>query len=211
MVICNQTNGQVTVTGKTNTTPNLAATYTTLNGAITALNTITAITGQVTIALNAGYSETAPVGGYSINFTATPTATNNVIIDGSSSYDVITANSGLSAGSPTDAIFKIVGSDFVTITRFTMQENSANTTTTFATNNMTEWGVALLRRAGSTIDGAQHNTIIDNDISLDRTYPNTWGIYSNVRHTSSSITASDITNVTGSNLGNKIYNNRISK
>ena len=38
-------NAQVTVGGNTNTTPNLAATYTSLANAITALNGITAISG----------------------------------------------------------------------------------------------------------------------------------------------------------------------
>ena len=38
---------QVTVTNPTNTTPNLAATYTSLANAITALDAITAINGPV--------------------------------------------------------------------------------------------------------------------------------------------------------------------
>ena len=68
----------VTITNPTNTTPNLAASYTSLANAITALNAITAISGPVTLTLNG--SETAPAGGYAI--TAVPTgisATNNII------------------------------------------------------------------------------------------------------------------------------------
>ena len=67
-----------------------------------------------------------------------------------------------------------------------MQENAANATTAAASNNMTEWGVALLHV--SVTDGAQNNTIQGNSISLNRTYRNTFGIYSNGRHTATSIT-----------------------
>lgn len=210
LFVCQQSYGQISVTGATNTTPNLSTSYTTLANAITALNGITAISGSVTIALTAGHKETAPAGGYTISFTATSTAADTIIIDGSPSYDTIVANGGLTAGNLYDAVFKIIGSDYVTIKRFTLLENTANTTTALATNNMTEWGVALLRRATGQ-DGAQHNRIIDNIISLNRTYPNSFGIYSNVRHLPTTpLSTSDITSVTGSNLANKFYSNRIS-
>ena len=62
-----------------------------------------------------------------------------------------------------------------------MLENAANLVTVAGTNNMTEWGVALLYE--STIDGAQNNTIQSNLIDLNRTYQNTFGIYSNSSHT----------------------------
>ena len=62
-----------------------------------------------------------------------------------------------------------------------MTENAANTTTTAGTNNMTEWGVALLYV--TTTDGCQNITIQNNTIDLDRTYQNTFGIYSNSTHT----------------------------
>ncbi len=206
---------QVTVTNPTNTTPNLAATYTSLANAITALNTITAISGPVTITLNAGNPQTAPSGGYIINFTATTSAVNNVIITGSS--NTITAFTPQPTGSVIDAIFKIQGANFVTIQNFTMQENPANTTTGGATptnittgNNMTEWGVALLYR--NNTDGSQNNTIQNNNISLNRTYTNTYGIYSSVRHspTAPTVTADIINATTAPNSGNKIYGNNIS-
>ena len=44
---------------------------------------------------------------------------------------------------------------------------------------MTEFGVALFYV--TTTDGAQNNTIQNNTISLNRTYLNTFGIYSNTR------------------------------
>jgi hypothetical protein len=198
---------QVTVTNPTNTTPNLAATYTSLANAITALDAITAISGPVIITLNAGNPETAPASGYSIQFAATTTAANTVTISGSN--NTITASAALTAGRLYDGIFKIIGADYITIQNFTMQENPANTITASGTNNMTEWGVAMLH--SSVTDGAQHNTIQNNTISLNRTYQNTFGIYSNGRHAATTVTTTEnITNVTGSNFANRVYGNTIS-
>ena len=180
----------VTVTGGSNTTPSLSSSYNSPANAITALNTITAISGPVVITMNPGNSEIAPAGGYAINFSATTTESNNIVIDGSSSYDTIVSSPSLTSGSITDAVFKLIGCDFVTIKRFTIIENSSNTTTTLGTNNMTEWGIALLR--GSTSDGAQSNTIEDNNISLSRSYQNSFGIYSNVRHSATTPGTSSI-------------------
>src|SRR6188768_820999 len=83
-LITNESNGQVvSVTNPTNTTPNLSATYGSLAAALTDLNTITAISGPVTITLNAANPQTPPPGGYVINFTAATTAVNNVTVTGS--------------------------------------------------------------------------------------------------------------------------------
>ena len=76
-----------------------------------------------------------------------------------------------------DAIFKLIGADWITITGFEMLENAANTMTAAATNTMTEWGVALLYVTAT--DGCQNVTIQNNLIDLNRTYQNTFGIYSN--------------------------------
>ena len=197
----------VTVTNPANTTPALAASYTSLANAITALSGITAISGPVTLTAAAG-SETTPAGGYSISFTAATTATNNVVITGTATT-TITASAALTAGALNDAIFKIIGSDYVTIQNFTMQENAANTTTAAATNNMTEWGVALLYLTST--NGAQNCTIQNNNISLVRTYQNTFGIYANATHTAAAPTTSaSATTTAGGNTGLKIYNNTIS-
>ncbi|MFY7883837.1 MAG: hypothetical protein ACOVOV_03205 [Dolichospermum sp.] len=56
----------VNVTGEANTTPALAASYTSLANAITALQGITSISGPVTLTCAAG-TETSPNGGYVIN------------------------------------------------------------------------------------------------------------------------------------------------
>jgi len=197
----------VTVTDPGNTTPSLAGTYPSLAGAITALSGITAISGPVTLTCAASGTEIAPAGGYVINFTSPTTATNSIIINGNGS--TVTASAALTAGNLNDAIFKIIGSDYVTLQGFTMNENAANTITNSATNNMTEWGVALLY--ADLTNGAQNNTILNNTIQLNRTYLNTFGIYSNTRHSATAVTVTaEVTSATGSNSGNKVLGNAIS-
>jgi hypothetical protein len=163
--------GQVTVTNPGNTTPALAASYTSLANAVTALNTITAISGPVVITLNASNNETAPAGGFAIQFAATATAANNIIIEGSG--NTITASAALTAGALNDGIFKLIGADYITIRNFTMQENAANTNNISASNNMTEWGIALLR-AGTT-DGAQTIPFLIISFLLIKTIPTVLG------------------------------------
>ena len=150
-------------------TKNIPGDYATLDLAITDLNTQGVGAGGVTINLLAGNPQTAPAGGYAI--TATGTIANPIAIVGNA--NVITASSALVAGTVNDAIFKIIGGDYIGINAFVMQENPLNTITAVATNNMTEWGVALL--VASTTDGAQNNGIIGNTISLNLTYSNTFG------------------------------------
>ena len=194
--------GQVT----TNSSSGLAATYPTLEAAITALNGAT-ITAPVTITLQTGNPQTAPSGGYAV--TATGTAANTISIVGAGSGSVVTASAAQVAGTVTDAVFKIIGGDYITLSNFTMQENGANATPAVATNNMTEWGVALLY--ATTTNGAQNNTIQSCVISLNRTYLNTCGIYSNTRHSATLVTAvAEVTTAAGANSNNKIYANTIS-
>ena len=195
-----QSNAQVA----TNSGSGLAPTYATLAEAITALNAAT-ITDPVVITLTG--NETAPVGGY--NITATGTATNTITIQGSTS--VITAPAQTS-GSLVAAIFKIRGGDWITIQNFTMNERAFTPVAadrTASTNTMTEFGVALFY--ATTTDGAQNCTIQNNIISLDRTYTNTFGIYSNSTHSATAATTSaSATTTAGGNSGLKVYGNTIS-
>lgn len=113
------------------------------------------------------------------------------------------------SGNLNDAIFKIVGGDWITLQNYVMNENGSNTTTTPGTNNMTEWGVALLY--ATTTNGAQNNTIQGNTITLNRTYQNTFAIYSNSTHSATAPTTSvSATTAAGGNSGLKIYSNIIS-
>ncbi len=194
-------------------TKNIPGDYATLAAAITDLNTQGVGAGGVTLNVIAGNPQTAPAGGYVIGNTGslvltTTSAANPVIIQGNG--NTITAGTGHTVGALTDAVFKLIGADYITITGCTMVENGANTVNTpAASNTMTEWGVALLYV--TLTDGSQNNTIQNNNISLNRTYLNTFGIYSNTRHSSTSITTSaEVTAASGSNSFNKVYGNTIS-
>jgi hypothetical protein len=188
----------------TNSSSGLAASYSSLANAITALNSAT-LTGPVIITLSG--NETAPIGGYVITQSG-GTSTNTIVIQGSSS--TITAFSPQTIASINDAIFKIIGGDYISIQNFTMQENAGNTiNTTAALNNMTEFGVALFY--ASDTNGAQYNIIQNNTITLNRTYKNTIGIYSNASHTATVMTTlANASTANGANSFNKVYSNTIS-
>ncbi len=185
--------------------------YATLSDAIDALNTVGVGTGGVTFNLVASNPQTAPIGGYVIGGTGSAvltssSASNTITFNGNG--NIITANAGLTAGALNDGIFKLIGADYVTINNFVMMENAANTVTTAGSNNMTEWGVALLYV--TTTDGAQNNTIKNCTIDLDRTYQNTFGIYSNSTHSPTAVTTTaTATGAAGGNSGLVITGNTI--
>ena len=188
----------------TNGASGLAATYPSLADAIAALNTAM-ITAPVMINVNA--DQTAPPGGYII--TAQGTAVNTITLRGNN--NIVVASNAHVPGSFMDAVFRLEGADYLTLEHFVMIENPSATNASDATNTVTEWGVALL--APSLTNGCQNNTIRNNTISLrvsavDR---NTFGIYSNVRHTTTSVLGGgDPTVFSGTNSNNKIHNNTIS-
>ncbi len=169
------TNTKAQLTG----TQNIPGSYPTLAAAITDLNTVGVGAGGVILNVVAGNPQVAPAGGYVIN-TNTSSATATALIRGNG--NVITASSTHVVGSLTDAIFKIVGSDSITIRGFSMIESAANTVTAPANNTMTEWGIALLN--ASLTNGPQAASLLLNSIDLDRNYNNSIGIYSNANHSS---------------------------
>lgn len=187
----------------------LSATYASVAAAITAINGGTIHTGTINCYVDAGWTETAPPDGYGI--TATGTAANPIIFQksGAGANPVFTAGlqiTGTTAN--TNAIFKIVGGDYITIQNFTMQENAGNTVTTTGTaNTMTEFGVALFLSAAG--NGAQNNTIQNCTISLSGAYGNSAGIFSTSSNSSVN-GALEATSTAGTNSNNKIYGNTIS-
>jgi hypothetical protein len=186
-------------------TKNIPGDYATLDLAIIDLNLQGVGPGGVTFNVLPGNPQAAPAGGYVI--TATGTAANPIGFMGNG--NTVTTSAALTVGNLNDGIFKIIGGDYIAIATFVMMENPANTVTAAATNNMTEWGIALLQ--GSATDGCQFNAITANVISLNRTYQNTFGIYSNTRHTPTAVTVTaDITAASGSNSNNVVYQNNIS-
>jgi hypothetical protein len=184
--------------------------YPTLASFITALNAGT-VGGSITVNVAAGYTETATAGGF--NITQTGTVANPIVFQkfGAGANPTFTASGAHTAGSIVDAVFKIVGADYITIDGFTIQENAANVTSTpTGSNNMTEFGVGLFYT--TVTDGPQNNTIRNCTISLNSTYTNTFGIYSNTQHSSTSGTVSaNITNAaTGGSNNNRVYGCAIS-
>ncbi|MDD2982949.1 MAG: hypothetical protein PHQ74_06145 [Crocinitomicaceae bacterium] len=204
-VFANSVFGQVT----TNSGSGLAASYPSLDAAISALNAAT-ITSPVVITMNSGATETAPAGGLVI--TQSGTATFPITIEGFSnlSRNVITASTAQVSGSVTDAVFKLVGADYLTIRYFEVKENDLNTTRDpITSNNKTEFGIALM--ANSATNGSQNNTITDNTINLGTTtYENSFGIYSQCVHQSTSLSPQTATNNTGINSNNSFNANTIS-
>ena len=184
--------------------------FSSLAAAITQLNASTFTgTTSVTLTCAASGAETAPLisstGGYQI--TASGSGTCPIVINGNGT--TITAATGLTSGTLTDGIFKLIGASYITLENFTMVENSANTTTAAATNNMTEWGVALLY--SSTTKGSTYNNIVGNTISLNKSYSNTFGIYSNTNHSATNVTTlAPIASAAGENGNNTIESNNIS-
>lgn len=199
-----------TISAQLSGTFTVPGSYPTLAAAVADLNTQGVGAGGVIINVSAGYTETAPLGGYSIT-TLTGTASNPIVIQksGPGVNPTLTAPVGQTPGNLNDAIIKLIGADFVTIDGFTLQENPSNTVTAAASNDMTEWGVALLY--ATTTDGAQNNTIKNCTITLNRSYQNTFGIYSNSTHSSTVVTtAATATGTAGGNSGLRIFGNSIS-
>ncbi len=185
----------------TNGGSGLAANYATLAEAITALNGAT-ISSPVIITVTV--NETAPAGGYQI--TATGTSVNTITILGKSA--TITASASHTANNLNDAVFKVIGGDYITIRDFTILENSSNNTTDPGTNNMTEWGIAIL--PASVNNGAKNITISNNTIGMNKSYANSFGIYASTAHSAADpVTESDITSAEGANDNLKVTGNTI--
>ncbi len=142
---------------------NVPGTFTSIAAAVNALNT-QGINGAVTIQVNSGYTETAPVGGFSL--TATGTAVNPItfVKTGAGSNPLVTAYSGGTAtpvSAVQDGIWSFIGSDYVTIDGIDLQDlNGANPATM-------EYGYGFFK--ASAADGCQNNLIRNCVIALNRT------------------------------------------
>ncbi|MBS4044655.1 MAG: hypothetical protein KGZ59_12695, partial [Chitinophagaceae bacterium] len=212
--------GQITVANPTNTTPNLAASYTTLASALTDLNAVTAMSGPVKFTISAGYSETAPATGLTIgsaSLNAVLSSTNTVTITKASG--TVTLNSGVGTATPTsavpDGILKLVGADYITIDGLSFV--GTNTTNPASM----EYAIGLFKRTAG--DGCNFNTIQNCEIILPNvnnataTAPMIEGSVGIlvINSTPTAATTSLIpTNAgtlatNGTNSNNKFYNNKI--
>ncbi len=162
----------VTVTNPANTTPNLAATYTSFSDVLSALNSVTAMTGPIVLTLTEGGSETAPAKGFVLGSpTLNPvlSATNTITINKSGGTVTINAGVGTSLPSATpDGMLILNGADYVTIDGITFTDgNSASATVAM------EFGVALFKLSAG--DGCNFNTIKNCTFNMQRINNGTGG------------------------------------
>jgi len=177
--------------------------YASIALAITNLNSSGVGAGGVTFNVAAGYTETAPTGGFLI--TATGTSTNPVIFQksGTGANPIITAPL-LSSATTSDGVIKIAGGDYITFDKIDIIENAGNT------SNLTDWGYALVKGSATTpFNGCQNVTIKNCTISLNKTNLTSIGIYSG-NHIATATTALTITLATDAMNNCKFYNNTIS-
>ena len=205
----------VTVTGNTNTTPNLAASYTTLALALTDLNAVTAMTGPVILTLAAGTSETAPAKGLTIGSTSL-----NAVLSAAHTVTIVkaggtvTLNAGTGTATPTsaspDGILKIVGADYITIDGLTFTDGNTTNPATM------EFGVGLFKL--NLLDGASNNTIqhcifnmkrINNASATAPMVEGSVGILVINASPSAAVTALTPTTAAGANSYNKFYANTL--
>jgi hypothetical protein len=195
----------------TYTVPSACGGFPTIASAVTYLNAngVTG-TGDVVISVTGGYSETAPATGFAL--TATGTATNQIKFV-KSGAGAVTINAGTGTNTPgsavIDAMFKIVGGDYITIDGFTFTDGNTTNPATM------EAGVALLK--ASATDGAQYNTISNNSFNMQRVNNASASgaradgsvgiaIYNTTNAASAVVT---VTAASGTNSYNKLYGNTI--
>jgi uncharacterized repeat protein (TIGR01451 family) len=133
--------------------------------------------GGVQFEVDAGNPQTAPPGGILIS--ATGKIDSPIIINGNG--NTITASDSHTEGALNDGVINILGGDYITINDFRLLENPSNIDTTWATNDMTEFGIGQF--ATEPDNGSKHLTITNCVIDLNRSYANTFGFYSNSQHT----------------------------
>ena len=187
-------------------------TYTSIAAAINDVNTL-GVSGPLTFNISAGYTEIAPVGGYTL--TATGTLANPIIFrkNGVGANPLITAFAG-GTGTPgtaaQDGIFSLIGSDYVTIDGINLIDpNIANPATM-------EYGYGLFKSSAN--DGCQNNTIKNCLITLNRdnndagTAPSVDGSRGiNVVNAlfSAQTTVLTVASASGSNSNNQFFTNTI--
>lgn len=203
----------VTVSGASNTTPTLAASYSSFASALADLNSVTAMTGPVTLTLGAG-SETAPSGSFvlgSASLNAVLSVTNSITINTSGTAILLAPVGTTTPGSATpDGIMRLVGADYVTIDGITFTDGNTTNPATM------EYGIGLFKL--STSDGAQNNTIQNCIFNMQRVNnatgsgPMVEGSVSILLINATPTTATTAitpTAASGTNSNNKIYGNTI--
>jgi hypothetical protein len=193
-------------------TYSVPATFSTIAVAINNLNT-QAITGPVTILVDAGYTEAVPAGGYTL--TGTGTAANPITFqkNGVGANPLLTAyTTGTSTPGTAmqDGVWRLVGSDYVTIDGIDIIDpNSANPATM-------EFGYGFFK--ASATNGCQNNIIKNCTITLNRinnaagstpAVEGSRGIELINALVGAHTTALTVTSAAGTHSNNKFYSNTI--
>ena len=190
--------------------------YATVAAAVTALNTAGVGVDGVIFNVAANHTETiASV----ISLTATGTAANTIVFQKdpgtSGANPLITAYTGgtaTPASATQDGIWRLVGSDYVTIDGIDLSDNPANT----INPTTMEYGYALYKAA--TTNGCQFVSIVNCVITLNRinnasgTAPmvdGSTGILSANSTATAAVTNLTITTSAGTNSNNSFYNNTV--
>ncbi len=188
--------------------------YATITLAVADLNSLGVGAGGVVFNVAAGYTETITS---TISLTATGTVTNPITFkkSGAGANPVLisyTGGVGTPATAVQDGIWRLVGSDYVTIDGIDLMENAANTTNP----STMEYWYALYK--ASATDGCQNVTIQNCTITLNRVnnaagsgpaVDGSRGIDVVNALFSTATTAVTVTAATGSNSNNKFYSNTI--
>jgi hypothetical protein len=171
--------------------------YATVAAAIADLNTNGVGSGGVIFNIAPAYTETfiAATDGL---ITATGTAGDPIVFQNSGigTNPLLTAAPGTSSA---DYIICIGGGDFITFDGVDVRENPANSDAV----SWMEYGFAFFK--ASATDGAQHNIIRNSTISLSIN-PACYGIYLQNWVYTAPGTALTLTDLSGTNSGNKFYN-----
>jgi hypothetical protein len=189
--------------------------YTSVGAAVADLNTLGVGTGGVIFNVAAGYTETITA---TISITATGTVSNPITFQKDPSTSganpkIIAYATGI--GTPAtavqDGIWRLIGSDYITIDGFDLADNNSANPATM------EYGFALYK--ASAANGCQNNTIRNCTITLNRSN-NDAGIAPSadgsvgINITNATATAATsvlaITAASGTNSNNKFYSNTIS-
>ncbi len=184
-----------------------------INSAVDSLNIVGVGSGGVTFNVAAGFTQTLTT---TISLTATGTSANPIIFQKdpatSGANPLITSYTGTStpASATQDGIWRLVGSDYVTIDGIDLFDNNVTNPATM------EYGYAMYK-AGVT-DGCQNVTIkncvitlnkINNELSGGSANDGSVGIRVTNATPAAATTALVITATSGSNSNNKLYSNTI--
>lgn len=183
--------------------------YPTLNAAVSALNLNGVATGGAIIEIANGHTETLPNAGLSLGsatLNASLSASNPLVIRKSltaGAKPVFTSGAGTGG---MDAMFRLIGVDYVTLENLVFNEANTNATST----TQYEYGIMLVKRNGvNPVDGCQYNTLKDCEVTFRRSsFMTPTGIYA-ANHVSTNFSSIPYTLISDAHSFNTLEGNII--